>query len=66
MNPKKLVGLITIGAAVGVAYWGYERSQSLSGRLSSAIGGSLPNDVLIAYGVAGAMVVSGLWLLLRR
>lgn len=66
MNPKKLIGAITIGAAIGVAFWGYERSQSFSGKLSSVLGGSLPNDVLIAYAVAAAMVASGLWLLLKR
>lgn len=66
MNPKKLIGMITLGAAAGVAFWGYERSQSVSGKLSSALGGSLPGDVLIAYLVAAAMAVSGLWLLLKR
>ena len=66
MNPKKLIGLITVGAAVGAAFWGYERSQGLAVKLSSSVSGSLPNDVLIAYAVAAAMAVSGFWLIFKR
>jgi len=66
MKPKQSAGIVLLVAAGVAGYWGYERSQSLAGKLGKLVEGAPSNEVIIAYGAAAVLAVVGLLLIKRR
>ncbi len=58
---KKALGLILLIIAAGLAWYGYESSQSVSGKLSGVLGGGPTNRTLIFYGAAVVCGVLGIF-----
>lgn len=54
MNVKKIGGIVLIIAGIGIAYSGYEVSQTVGNQLGSAFSGSSSDGVITRY-VAGAI-----------
>ena len=62
----KIVGLALIVAGVGLAYWGYQLSGSLSSPLTKAVSGGMPDEVMYRY-IGGAIcAVVGGFLLVKK
>lgn len=57
MNPKRIGGLVLILAGIGVAYTGYQMSQSVGNQLSSTFSGSPTDSVMIRY-IGGAILAA--------
>lgn len=60
----KVVGLALLVVGIGLAFWGYQLSGSLTSQLSKTISGSMPDEVMFRY-IGGAVcgVVGGFLLL---
>lgn len=58
------IGLVVVG--VGLAFWGYQTSESVGSQLSRALTGSDTDEVMTLYIGGCASFVVGLYLLLRR
>jgi hypothetical protein len=62
----KVIGLALLVGGAGVAYWGYQMSQSVVSELSRAMTGALPDEVMHRY-IGGAISgVVGLFLLVKK
>lgn len=61
---NKAIGLALVVIGVGLAYWGYQISETLTAQLTATISGSLPDQVMYRYiggaacGVAGVFLVA--------
>lgn len=63
---EKALGLALIVIGAGLAYWGYQMSESLSSQVSSTITGSLPKDVMYRYIGGAASAIAGVFLFLKK
>ena len=57
MNPKRIGGIVLVLAGLGVAYTGYQMSQSVGNQLSETFKGSPTDSVMIRY-VGGAILAA--------
>ena len=66
-NPTmKIIGIVLLVVGIGLAYWGYQMSDSLGSQLNSAINGS-PTDKVMMFYIGGAVsFVIGLYLFIRK
>jgi hypothetical protein len=62
---NRALGLALIVIGVGLAYWGYQISETLASQLSHTISGTLSNEVMLRYIGAAACGVAGLFLSVR-
>lgn len=61
MKTGQIVGIALIAIAVGLGYWGYQESQSLSSQISSRLSGDMDTTVIALYLAAVACAVGGLF-----
>ena len=62
----KIIGIVLLVVGIGLAYWGYQMSDSLGSQLNSAINGS-PTDKVMMFYIGGAVsFVIGLYLFIRK
>jgi hypothetical protein len=54
MGPKRIGGIVLIVIGLGIAYTGYELSNSVGSQLGSALKGSPTDSVMLRY-VLGAV-----------
>ena len=54
MGTNRIIGIVLIVVGLGIAYTGYDMSQSVGNQLGSALSGSPTDNVMIRY-VAGAV-----------
>ena len=66
-NPTmKIISIVLLVGGLGLAYWGYQMSDSLGSQLNSVINGS-PGDKVMMFYIGGAVsFVIGLYLLVRK
>ncbi|PLX95438.1 MAG: hypothetical protein C0621_03620 [Desulfuromonas sp.] len=63
---SKLLGAILLAAGIGLAFWGYQLSDSLGSQLTRVFSGAPSNKVMMCYISGGVSAVAGLFLLLRK
>ena len=62
----KLVGLVLLVLGVGLAYWGFQLSDSIQSELTEVVTGA-ETDKVMQFHIGGAIsVVAGLFLTLKR
>jgi len=66
MGPTKIAGVILIVAGLGLAYWGYQESGSVSSSLNQAFSGSPSDNVMIKYIAGAASAAAGAFLFMRK
>jgi hypothetical protein len=59
MNPRRLGGMVLIVVGIGIAYTGYQLSNSLGNQLHSAFQGSPTDSVTLRYVLGAASVGVG-------
>lgn len=64
--PTKLLGIVLLVAGAGLAFWGFQKSEGLQSQLSSAFTGSHSDNVMMLYIGAGACIVVGIILTLKK
>ena len=63
---NKVVGLTLLIVGAGLAFWGYQMSDSLGSQLTESLSGSMPDEVMYRY-IGGAVgVIVGLYLLIKK
>lgn len=62
----KMLGLVLLVGGAGMAYWGYQMSDSLAAQLSKTVTGALPDTVMYRYIGGAVSCVAGLFLLVRK
>ena len=54
MFDKKVISVVLMLIGIGLAYWGYQMSESITSQLSQAFSGSASDGVIIRY-IGGAI-----------
>jgi hypothetical protein len=54
LGPKKLAGIVLVIIGIGLAYSGYQLSETAGSQFSQAFGGGAGDSVVVRY-VAGAV-----------
>ena len=63
---NKLIGLVLVVVGVGLLYWGYSESQSMTSQVSEAFSGSPLDRVMYKY-IGGAIaLIAGVYLFVRK
>ena len=62
---NKAIGLALLVIGVGLVYWGYQISETLTSQLTSTISGELPAEVMYRYIGGAACGVAGLFLVAK-
>jgi multisubunit Na+/H+ antiporter MnhB subunit len=63
---NKLIGLVLVVVGVGLLYWGYSESQSMTSQVSEAFSGSPLDRVMYKY-IGGAIaLIAGVYLFFRK
>lgn len=63
---NKVIGLVLIIAGIGLLYWGYNESQSISSQVSEAFSGSPQDKVMYKYIGGAVALVVGIYLAVRK
>lgn len=62
----KLIGIALIVIGIGLAFWGYQMSESISSQLTQTITGSYSDKVMTLFIGGAASFVVGLFLFFRK
>lgn len=63
---NKLICLVLVVVGVGLLYWGYSESQSMTSQVSEAFSGSPLDRVMYKY-IGGAIaLIAGVYLFVRK
>jgi hypothetical protein len=54
VSGKRIAGIVLIVVGLGIAYTGYEMSESVGGQIGEALSGSPSDNVMLRY-LAGAV-----------
>lgn len=63
---NKVIGLALLVIGAGLAFWGYQISDSLGSQLTQSISGSMPDEVMYRYIAGAAGIIVGLYLLMKK
>jgi uncharacterized membrane protein YidH (DUF202 family) len=63
---RKILGIVLVIVGIGLAYWGYQMSGSVSSQLNEALTGSPTDRVMIYYIAALASAAVGVFLLVKK
>lgn len=69
MGTKKMIkaiGLVLMVVGAGLAFWGYQLSDSVGSQITELVTGSNPEEVMIRYIAGAACFVGGLYLFLKK
>jgi uncharacterized membrane protein YidH (DUF202 family) len=63
---NKLIGIVLVVVGLGLLYWGYSESQSVTSQVSEAFSGSPLDRVMYKY-IGGALALAiGLYLFVKK
>ena len=63
---NKIIGIVLLVIAIGLAYWAYSMSGSVGSQLNEAISGSPSDRVMIYYIGAAIAAVVGVFMLVKK
>ena len=61
----RAIGLALVFAGIGLAYWGFHISETLTMQFTAKVTGSMPDEVMYRYIGGAASGVAGLFLVLK-
>lgn len=61
----RALGLALVVAGIGLAYWGFQISETLTMQLTAKVTGSIPDEVMYRYIGGAASGLAGLFLVLK-
>lgn len=64
--PNKVIGLVLVIVGIGLLYWGYNESQSISSQVSEAFSGSPQDNVMYKYIGGAVALVVGIYLAVKK
>ena len=62
----RVIGVALLVVGIGLAFWGYQLSDTVGSKLSHALTGSYSNKVMTCYISGAACFVVGLFLTLKK
>lgn len=65
MSNNKIIAIVLLIVGVGLAWWGYDMSQSVGNQLAETFNNATKKEVVFAYIGAIACVVAGLFMIMR-
>ena len=66
MQTNKIIGLVLLLAGVGLAFWGWEMSETFGSALSSRLSGEMPDEVMYRYIGGGLLAAVGVLLVMKN
>jgi hypothetical protein len=64
--PKKPLGIALLATGVGLAFWGFQKSEGMQSQVSSVLTGSHTDNVMMLYIGAAVCAVLGIFLLFKN
>ena len=61
----RFIGIALVVAGIGLAYWGFQISETLTVQLAAKLTGSMSDEVLFRYVGGAACGIAGLFLVLK-
>ena len=61
----RAIGIALVIAGIGLAFWGYQISETLTAQVTARLSGSLPDEVMYRYIAGAASGIAGLFLVLK-
>jgi hypothetical protein len=62
---NRAIGLALVVVGIGLAWWGYQISETLTAQLATTFSGSLPDEVMYRYIGGAACGTAGLFLVVK-
>ena len=62
---NKAIGLALVVTGAGLAWWGYQISETLTAQLTATLSGALPDAVMYRYIGGAACAVAGSFLVMK-
>ena len=66
MQTNKIIGLVLLLAGVGLAFWGWEMSETFGSAVSSRLTGSVPDEVMYRYIGGSLLGLVGVFLVMKN
>lgn len=66
MQTNKIIGLALLIAGLGLAFWGYQMSETFGAAVSSRLTGSMPDEVMYRYIGGGILAAVGALLIIKN
>jgi Protein of unknown function (DUF3185) len=66
MQMNKIIGLVMLVAGLGLAFWGWEMSETFGSAVSSRLSGSMPDEVMYRYVGGGILAAVGTLLVMKN
>jgi nitric oxide reductase large subunit len=63
---SKLISLVLFAVGIGLLYWGYSESQSVTSQVSEAFSGAPQDKVMYKYIGGAVALVIGIYLFVKR
>lgn len=65
-STNKIIGIVLVVIAIGLAFWAYRMSGSVGSQLTEAVTGSPGDNIMIYYIGAAVSAVVGVFLLVKK
>jgi hypothetical protein len=63
---KNIISIVLIAIGTGLVIWGYQKSESIGAKLSSALTGSYSDNVMMLYIGGAACIAVGVFLIFKK
>jgi phosphate/sulfate permease len=65
-STMKIVGIVLLVVGVGLAFWGYQISESVGSQITQTVTGSYTDKAMLLFIGGAASFVAGLFLFIKK
>ena len=62
----KIIGLVLLIVGIGLAFWGYQISESVGSQITQTVTGSYTDKVMLLFIGGAASFIAGLFLFIKK
>ena len=65
-STMKIIGLVLLIVGIGLAFWGYQISESVGSQITQTVTGSYTDKVMLLFIGGAASFITGLFLFIKK
>jgi phosphate/sulfate permease len=65
-STMKIIGLVLLIVGIGLAFWGYQISESVGSQITQTVTGSYTDKVMLLFIGGAASFIAGLFLFIKK
>ena len=65
-STMKIIGLVLLIVGIGLAFWGYQISDSVGSQITQTVTGSYTDKVMLLFIGGAASFIAGLFLFIKK